>query len=133
VGDAKGYTFPPLWGPDSFNDGAGMDRLISAANFVHSNMPNGTTWQAPVLSVPDAWDVTAYIQSQPRPQKANLDRDYPKRLQRPVDSGYGPYADGFSQEQHRLGPFGPIRAAIVQMKASAAIAPSQPPSLSTRK
>jgi thiosulfate dehydrogenase len=126
VGDAKGYAFPPLWGPDSFNDGAGMDRLISAANFVHSNMPNGTTWRAPVLLVPDAWDVTAYVQSQPRPHKSNLDRDYPKRLQRPVDSGYGPYADGFSQEQHRLGPFGPIRAAIAQMKVAASSAPQQP-------
>ena len=130
VGDAKGYAFPPLWGPDSFNDGAGMDRLISAANFVHSNMPNGTTWQAPALSVSDAWDVTAYVQSQPRPHRANLDRDFPKRLQRPVDSGYGPYVDGFSQEQHQLGPFAPIRAAIAKMKAAAAAAPQRLPTQS---
>ena len=60
-GDAQGYTFPPLWGDDRFNDGAGMDRLIGAANFIHSNMPNGTTWQAPVLSDEDAWDVAAYV------------------------------------------------------------------------
>lgn len=50
VGDAQGYVFPPLWGDDSFNDGAGMNRLIGAANFIHSNMPSGTTWQAPTLS-----------------------------------------------------------------------------------
>jgi hypothetical protein len=74
-----------------------------------------------------------YVQSQPRPHKANLDHYDPKRLQRPVDSGYRPYADGFGQEQHRLGPFGPIRAAIVQMKALAAIAPPRPLALSTRK
>ncbi len=115
VGDAQGYTFPPLWGDDSFNDGAGMDRLIGAANFIHSNMPNGTTWQAPALSEQDAWDVGAYMQSQPRPQKANLDRDYPVALQRPADSGYGPYADGFSQQQHQLGPFAPIRARIKEL------------------
>jgi thiosulfate dehydrogenase len=133
VGDAKGYMFPPLWGPDSFNDGAGMDRLISAANFVHNNMPNGTTWQAPVLSVADAWDVTAYVQSQPRPHKPDLDRDFPKRLQRPVDTGYGPYADGFSQEQHRLGPFGPIRAALARLKAAPATAASQPLTLPASK
>jgi thiosulfate dehydrogenase len=36
-----GYVVPPLWGADSFNDGAGMSRLIIAANFVHSNMPQG--------------------------------------------------------------------------------------------
>ncbi len=111
-GDAKGYTFPPLWGDDSFNNGAGMDRLIAASNFIHSNMPNGTSWQQPVLSEQDAWDVAAYVQAQPRPQKAQLDRDYPVRLQKPVDNGYGPYADGFSQQQHQLGPFGPIRDAI---------------------
>jgi thiosulfate dehydrogenase len=124
VGDAQGYKFPPLWGPDSFNDGAGMDRLIGAANFIHNNMPNGTTWQAPVLSEQDAWDVAAYVQAQPRPKKANLDRDYPVALERPADSGYGPYVDGFSQEQHRLGPFAPIREKI---KASRAAAPTEAP------
>ena len=39
--DALGYLVPPLWGSDSFNDGAGMNRLVTIANFVHSNMPNG--------------------------------------------------------------------------------------------
>ena len=118
VGDAQGYTFPPLWGADSFNDGAGMDRLIAAANFIHGNMPNGTTWQAPLLSEQDAWDVGAFVQAQPRPHKSNLDRDYPVALERPADSGYGPYADPFSQEQHRLGPFAPIRAWIKEMRAA---------------
>ena len=108
-GDAGGYMFPPLWGSDSFNDGAGMDRLISAANFVHANMPNGATWQAPALSPEDAWDVAAYIQAQPRPHMADLEHDFPNRLQKPVDAGYGPYADSFSQQQHQLGPFQPIR------------------------
>ena len=125
VGDAQGYTFPPLWGDDSFNDGAGMDRLIGAANFIHSNMPNGTTWQAPALSEQDAWDVTAYMQAQPRPHKANLDRDYPVALQRPADSGYGPYADGLSPEQHRLGPFAPIRARIKDLLSQSSKAVTQ--------
>lgn len=127
VGDAKGYIFPPLWGPDSFNDGAGMDRLIGAANFVHDNMPNGTSWHAPAVSVEEAWDVAAYIQAQPRPHKANLDRDFPHRLQKPVDSGYGPYADGFSQDQHKLGPFPPIRAAITNLSAAEKPPPSAQP------
>ncbi|MDN3565110.1 c-type cytochrome [Paeniroseomonas aquatica] len=35
----KRYQFPPLWGPDSYNDGAGMARTITAARFVHANMP----------------------------------------------------------------------------------------------
>ena len=122
-GDGQGYTFPPLWGPDSFNDGAGMDRLIAAANFIHSNMPNGVSWDQPALSPDDAWDVAAFVQAQPRPEKAHLDRDYPDRLQKPVDAGYGPYADGFDPAVHKLGPFAPIREAIAKLAASAPGAP----------
>lgn len=117
VGDAQGYAFPPLWGPDSFNDGAGMHRLITAANFIHANMPNGTDWQHPALSLDDAWDVAAYINSQPRPQKTHLEQDYPRREQKPVDAPYGPYADDFGEEQHKLGPFAPIREAVKARKA----------------
>jgi thiosulfate dehydrogenase len=117
-GDAQGYLIPPLWGPDSFNDGAGMARLIDAANFIHSNMPEGATWQTPAVSVEDAWDVASFIDSQPRPQKAQLDRDFPNRLQKPVDTPYGPYADGFDEAQHKFGPFQPIREAIKALTAS---------------
>ena len=128
AGDAGGYEFPPVWGPDSFNDGAGMNRLISAANFVHSNMPNGTAWSAPALSAEDAWDVSAYFQSQPRPARAHLDQDFPVRLQKPVDAGYGPYIDGFDRSQHQLGPFAPIEQKIKELKveksASAGPAPA---------
>jgi len=120
AGDARGYVFPPLWGPDSFNDGAGMARLIVAAGFVHSNMPKGITWQQPVLAVGDAWDVAAFVNSQPRPHKENLEKDFPNRLQKPVDTPYGPYADGFSLAQHELGPFQPIRDAIKKLMAQKA-------------
>jgi thiosulfate dehydrogenase len=107
-GDAAGYLYPPLWGPDSFNDGAGMHRLISAANFIRANMPFGTTYRAPVLSVEDAWDVAAFINSQPRPRRAHLELDYPDRTKKPVDAPFPPFADAFPLEQHRLGPFKPI-------------------------
>lgn len=112
-----GYAVPPLWGPDSFNDGAGMARLITLANFVHDNMPNGTSWVAPTLSPEDAWDVAAFVSAQPRPRMAGLDRDFPDLLLKPVDAPYGPYADGFPAEQHRFGPFAPIRAEIARLKA----------------
>ncbi len=118
VGDAQGYAFPPLWGPDSFNDGAGMGRLIAAANIIRSNMPFGTTWDHPTLSSEDAWDVAAFVESQPRPHKAQLERDFPNRLEKPVDASYGPYADDFSPQQHRFGPFAPIRDAIKALKAN---------------
>jgi thiosulfate dehydrogenase len=115
-----GYLVPPLWGPDSFNDGAGMNRLITAANFLHFNMPHGTDYVNPLLTVEEAWDVAAYMLAQPRPQKSGLDKDFPDLLSKPVDTPYGPYADGFSEAQHKYGPYAPIRAAIAKLKAEKA-------------
>jgi len=116
----NGYQFQPLWGPDSYNDGAGMARLLSAAAFLKHNMPFGTTYAAPVMSDEDAYDVAGFINSAERPQRANLDKDFPIRLQKPVDAAYGPYADGFSPQQHNLGPFDSIRAKVKELAAQAA-------------
>jgi thiosulfate dehydrogenase len=115
-----GYAIPPLWGSDSFNDGAGMSRLITAANFIRANMPAGTDYLAPQLSDADAWDVAAFVVSQPRPHKADLAKDFPDRLDKPVDVPYGPYADGFGEQQHKYGPFAPIREAVTRLKAEKA-------------
>ena len=115
-----GYMMPPLWGADTFNDGAGMARLITAANFIHFNMPHGADYLNPQLSPEDAWDIAAYVISQPRPHKADLDKDFPDLLEKPVDAPYGPYADGFSAQQHTYGPFAPIRAAVARLKAEKA-------------
>lgn len=101
----EGYLFPPLWGPDSFNNGAGMNRLLTAAPFIKARMPLGQ----PDLSSDEAYDVAAFVNSHPRPQMANLEADYPDRTTKPVDGPYPPYADSFPIEQHRIGPFGPIR------------------------
>jgi thiosulfate dehydrogenase len=118
----NGYQFPPLWGPDSYNDGAGMARVLGAAAFVKHNMPFGTRFDAPVLTDADAYDVAGYINSKGRPVKANLDKDFPRRLQKPIDAPYGPYADGIDPKQHKYGPFGPIRAKVREMTAAAAAA-----------
>jgi len=107
-GDATGYVYPPLWGPDSFNDGAGMHRLIASASFIRANMPFGTSYDAPALSVEDAWDVAAYINGQPRPARAHLDLDYPDRSRKPPDAPFAPFPDKFPMQQHQLGPFQPI-------------------------
>ena len=112
-----GYMVPPLWGPDSFNNGAGMARLMTAANFVHFNMPNGTSYTKPRLSQQEAWDVAAFVISQPRPVYPGLGKDFPDLLNKPVDTPYGPYADGFDQKQHEFGPYGPIEAVIARLKA----------------
>jgi thiosulfate dehydrogenase len=68
----------------------------------------GTRHDQPTLSVEDAWDVAAYINSQPRPQRAQRELDYPDRSRKPVDAPFPPFLDSFPLEQHRLGPFKPI-------------------------
>jgi thiosulfate dehydrogenase len=103
---ADGYVFPPLWGTDSYNDGAGMHRVLTAAGFIKARMPLGQ----PDLSDDQAFDVAAFINSQPRPAMGGLERDYPERPTKPVDSPYGPWADPFSAEHHKYGPFAAIRA-----------------------
>lgn len=103
---SKGYLFPPLWGPDSFNNGAGMHRVLTAARFIKARMPLGQ----PDLTDDQAFDVAAYINDQPRPQMPNLDQDYPDLTVKRIDSPYGPFADDFPLEQHRFGPFEPIEA-----------------------
>jgi thiosulfate dehydrogenase len=57
-------AFPALWGPKSFNTGAGMHRVTTLASFVHNNMPpNG----AKPLSPEESLDVAAFVMSKPRP------------------------------------------------------------------
>jgi thiosulfate dehydrogenase len=102
----QGYLFPPLWGPDSFNNGAGMHRVLTAARFIKARMPLGE----PTLTDDEAFDVAAFINAQPRPAMPGLERDYPDRAAKPVDNPYGPFADDFPLEQHRFGPFQPIDA-----------------------
>jgi thiosulfate dehydrogenase len=112
-----GYQFPPLWGADSYNNGAGMSRLLTVAAYARYNMPLGTKFDAPALTDEQAYDVAGFIVSHDRPKKENLDEDFPIRLQKPIDSPYGPYVDGFSAQQHTLGPFPPIRARVKELAA----------------
>jgi thiosulfate dehydrogenase len=103
-----GYSYPPLWGDNSYNNGAGLFRLSRFAGYVYDNMPfNQATHDNHSLSAEEAWDVAAFVNSQPRPQK-DLSKDWPDISKKPVDHPFGPYADGFSEQQHKYGPFPPI-------------------------
>lgn len=104
------YKYPPLWGEDSYNDGAGMTRVITAAQFIKANMPYGTTYEAPTLTDEEAYDVAGYINRQKRPSKPNPEYDFPDLTRKPVSTPYPPYIDSFSVTQHQLGPFQPIMA-----------------------
>lgn len=104
------YDYPPLWGQHSYNDGAGLFRLSNFAGYVKSNMPlNQTTHSNPKLSNEEAWDVAAYVNSQPRPKK-DLSKDWPDISKKPFDHPFGPYTDGFNETQHKYGPYKPIIA-----------------------
>ena len=64
--DLNGRTvFPPLWGPHSYNWGAGMARVDNAAGFIKANMPLG---QGNRLGDQQAWDVAAFVNSHERPK-----------------------------------------------------------------
>lgn len=61
-----GHTvFSPLWGPQSYNWGAGMQQIDNAAAFIKANMPFS---RGDTLSDQDAWDVALFMNSHERPQ-----------------------------------------------------------------
>ena len=93
---AGGYVMPPLWGKDSYNWGAGMHRINTAASFIKHNMPLGKPGS---LSDQQAWDVAAWINRHERPQDPRLvDGSVEKtRLKFHANDGvnlYGQHVDG---------------------------------------
>lgn len=63
-GAGSGLQYPPLWGPHSFNDKAGMSRLDRIAPFVRAAMPLNAPGS---LTDQQALDVAAFVISRPRP------------------------------------------------------------------
>lgn len=66
---------PPLWGPDSYNIGAGMARVRTAAAFIKVAMPQNAPGS---LSDQEAYDLATYINTRPRPDFAGKELDWPK-------------------------------------------------------
>ncbi|GLR64796.1 c-type cytochrome [Marinospirillum insulare] len=93
IKDSRGdIVFPPLWGDESFNIGAGMARTYKAASFVKYNMPMGIQtkglWgHGNVLSDQDAVDVSEYFTHKPRPDFPGKVNDWPTG-KKPKDSRY---------------------------------------------
>lgn len=93
IKDSRGdIVFPPLWGDESFNIGAGMARTYKAAAFVKYNMPMGIQTQGlwghgNVLSDQDAIDVAEFFTHKPRPDFAKKDGDWPSG-KKPKDARY---------------------------------------------
>jgi len=114
--DSTSYRYPPLWGPQSFNVSAGLYRLSRLASFIKYNMPFDLAQTSPQLTDEEAWDVAAFISSQPRPEK-KFPEDWPKLETKPPDYPFGPYVDGFSEIQHKYGPFAPIKEANEKIRS----------------
>jgi thiosulfate dehydrogenase len=64
---------PPIWGPHSFSTGAGMSQVAKLAAFIAHNMPKNAPGS---LTPQQAFDVAAYVDSQPRPKMNPLYRSY---------------------------------------------------------
>ena len=94
--------FPPLWGSRSYNWGAGMTSIKSAAEFINANMPLGL---AGTLSVQQAWDVATYVDSQIRPQDPRFTGDVAETRKKHHDtpsSMYGLTVNGCATRRSRL-------------------------------
>jgi len=63
-GNGQGLSIPPLWGPQSFNNKAGMAKITDMAPFVRVAMPQNAPG---TLTDQEALDVSAYVLSKPRP------------------------------------------------------------------
>lgn len=115
----KSYLYPPLWGEFSYRIGSSLFRNTMAARFIKANMPQDKIKTGEQLSDEEALDVAAFINDlkiHPRSPPPNFNL-FPHLEHKPFDYPLGPYVDHFSEEQHRLGPFQPIREYYEQKKS----------------
>lgn len=100
--DGQGKTvdgqvvFPPLWGDRSYNWGAGIARIFTAASFIKNNMPLGKPGS---LTDEEAWQVANYINSQERPQDPRYTGDVKETREKYLDTfhkhtNYGTVVNG---------------------------------------
>lgn len=93
IKDERGHiVFPPLWGDESFNIGAGMARTYKAAAFIKYNMPmsistHGAWGQGGVLNDQDAVDIAEFFTHMPRPDFPAKVNDWPNG-KKPKDARY---------------------------------------------
>ena len=89
--EAGHWVYPPLWGAQSFNIGAGMARTYTAAAFVRRNMPVALHERFPLgqggLSEQEALDVAEFFTHQARPDFAAKLKDWPHD-KKPADARY---------------------------------------------
>jgi len=114
--DKTAYMYPPLWGDLSYNSGAGLYRMSRFAGYVKANMPLGASYSNPMLTEEESWDVAGYVNTQRRPDM-DLSKDWPDISKKSFDHPFGPYTDPFLEEQHKFGPFQPIKDFTQKLKS----------------
>ncbi len=104
------YVYPPLWGKNAYQPGSSMHRVIMQARWLKANMPyDSALWYKPVLTDEEALDVAAFVNDDRIHERPNPKTfDYPNPEDKAIDYGKGPYADPFSETQHKFGPYPPI-------------------------
>lgn len=96
---SNGQTvFPPLWGAQSFNWGAGMHEIQNAAGFIKANMPLGL---GGTLTDQEAWDVATFMDSHERPQDPRYTGSVAQTRAKYHDTPYSMY--GTTVNGHVLG------------------------------
>ena len=80
------------------------------AGYVRYNMPQGATFLKPQLTDAEAWNLAAFVNSQPRPT-LDLLKDWPKIEEKPFDHPFGPLCGYFFLSSNtNMDLFGPIKA-----------------------
>jgi thiosulfate dehydrogenase len=109
--DARGATaFPPLWGPRSYNWGAGMSSIHNAAAFIKANMPYS---KGGTLTDAEAWNVAAFVDGHERPQDPRFTGDVAETRRQFHDDKmnlYGTTVDGVLLGQNSP-PYGTVTGA----------------------
>ena len=108
--DSASYTYPPLWGLKAYQPGSSMHRNIKMAQWLVANMPyDSATYHKPILTDAEALDIAAFVNDDAAHQRPGVDEfQYPHIEEKALDYDRGPFADTFSEAQHKYGPYQPI-------------------------
>jgi cytochrome c len=106
--EGGGYTFPPVAGNDTYDDGGHMFMIPLMTAFLYNNMPQGATYEKPLLSIQDAYDISAYVNTNlARRHNPNRKGMYPDAAFRPEGFAIKEYFENDEKgyEQSRFGPY----------------------------
>lgn len=93
-------VFPALWGDRSYNWGAGMHKIDTAAAYIKANMPLGSFL---TLTDEEAWDVAAFMNSHERPQDPRFTGDLAETTEQFHKSNYSYYGKREGTDGRLLG------------------------------